>query len=116
MNNERKDSSRRSRRSPTKTETTSPSAVALCARYCLDFGVFCKAGKIDVECDGETYHGSKEAQTRDRHRNNELTSYGWSVLRFSGPEINADTPGCIDHIERTIGTLGGLDTTWKDGR
>jgi very-short-patch-repair endonuclease len=84
--------------------------------YCLDFGVFCRDGKIDVECDGETYHGSKEAQTRDRRRNNELTSYGWSVLRFSGSEISSDTQGCIDRIRRTTETLKGLDKTWREGR
>lgn len=31
---------------------------------------------------GERYHTLPDALTRDRIRNNHLTSYGWSVLRF----------------------------------
>ncbi|MDO9580880.1 MAG: DUF559 domain-containing protein, partial [Bacteroidales bacterium] len=56
--------------------------------YCLDFGIFCKKGDIDVECNGEKYHILPGAFTRDRERNNELTSFGWSILRFTGKQIN----------------------------
>jgi very-short-patch-repair endonuclease len=76
--------------------------------YCLDFGIFCKKGKMDVECDGEKYHILPEALTRDRERNNELTSFGWRVLRFSGNEIGKTMNNCFTKIERTIGTLGGI--------
>lgn len=78
-------------------------------RYCLDFGVFCKDGKIDIECDGEAYHSSKKDIIKDRDRNNELTSYGWSVLRFSGSEINKDPEKCIKKIKRTIKNLNGVE-------
>lgn len=76
--------------------------------YCLDFGVFCREGNIDIECDGERYHILPDALTRDRKRNNELTSYGWHVLRYSGKEINNNLHGCFTTIERTITNLGGL--------
>ena len=76
--------------------------------YCLDFGIFCKKGNINVECDGERYHILQDALTRDRKRNNRLTSYGWQVLRFLGKEINNNLRGCFEIIERTIGNLGGL--------
>ncbi|MCK4233688.1 DUF559 domain-containing protein, partial [candidate division WOR-3 bacterium] len=76
--------------------------------YCLDFGVSCKDGKIDIECDGETYHSSKDAQTRDRKRNNELTSNGWLVLRFTGKEINKDAKGCVKQIKKAIRSLKGV--------
>lgn len=56
--------------------------------YCLDFAIFCKSGKLDIECDGDVYHSSKKAHNRDRKRNNELTAAGWAVLRFSGSEIH----------------------------
>jgi len=78
-------------------------------RYCLDFGVFCKAGKIDIECDGEAFHSSKKHIERDRNRNNELTSYGWSVLRFSGSETNRNPDKCLEKIKRTIKTLNGVE-------
>ncbi|TES94424.1 MAG: DUF559 domain-containing protein [Candidatus Cloacimonadota bacterium] len=77
-------------------------------RYCLDFGIFCKGGKINVECDGEKYHSSKIAQTKDRKRNNELASSGWTVLRFTGKEINKDAKACVKQIKKTIKTLEGI--------
>lgn len=77
-------------------------------RYCLDFGIFCKEGKINVECDGETYHSSKDDQVRDRMRNNELASHGWLVLRFTGKEINEDAKGCVKQIKKTIKNLEGI--------
>ena len=54
------------------------------------------------------YHILPEALTKDRKRNNQLTSYGWQVLRFLGKEINGNLRGCFEIIERTIGNLGGL--------
>ena len=63
---------------------------------------------MDVECDGEKYHILPEAFTRDRERNNELTSFGWSVLRFTGKQINQTINDCFTKIERTIGSLGGI--------
>ena len=75
--------------------------------YCLDFGIFCRQGNIDVECDGEKYHTLPKALARDRERNNRLTSFGWHVLRFSGREINQTLQNCFKIIEKTINNLGG---------
>lgn len=75
--------------------------------YCLDFGIFCKNGNIDVECDGEKYHLIPDALIRDRTRNNQLVSYGWQVLRFLGKEINCNREYCCRIIEKTIKRLGG---------
>lgn len=75
--------------------------------YCLDFGIFCKKGNIDLECDGEKYHTLPKALTKDRERNNELTSFGWNVLRFTGKEINQTINNCFRIIEKTINRLGG---------
>ena len=77
-------------------------------KYYLDFGIFCRKGKIDVECDGEEYHILPEALTKDRQRNNQLTSFGWQVLRFSGKEIIRDIKECVNIISKTIYNLGGL--------
>lgn len=76
--------------------------------YCLDFGIFCSKGKIDLECDGEEYHSSPIALANDRERNNELTSHGWQVIRFSGKEINRTMDNCFVKVERTISNLGGI--------
>ena len=76
--------------------------------FCLDFGIFCNNGQIDVECDGEAYHTLPEALARDRQRNNQLNSLGWNVLRFTGKEIHRALQDCFGTIERTIGNLGGV--------
>jgi len=76
--------------------------------YFLDFAIFCRRANIDLECDGERYHNLPDAFTKDRIRNNQLTSFGWHVLRFAGKEINRKLAGCLALIEKTIATLGGL--------
>ena len=75
--------------------------------YFLDFGIFCKKGNIDLECDGEKYHTLPKALAKDRERNNELTSFGWNVLRFTGEEINKTTNNCFRIIDKTISNLDG---------
>ncbi len=82
--------------------------------YCLDFGIFCQKGNINIECDGEKYHTLPEALTKDRERNNELTSRGWQVLRFSGKEINQSMDSCFVKINRTIKNLGGISKSVAD--
>ncbi len=76
--------------------------------YCLDFAIFCQNGKIAVECDGESYHSARSARLYDRERDNELTSYGWHILRFYGGEIKKNTRACIKRIRRTIKSLRGI--------
>jgi len=78
-------------------------------KYCLDFCIFCKERNIDVECDGETYHTLPKALARDRERNNELMSQGWSVLRFSGHQIRENLPECLYLIDKTIRTNAGQE-------
>lgn len=79
--------------------------------FCLDFGIFCHRSNIDVECDGEKYHILPEALARDRERNNQLTSLGWHILRFTGKEINRSLKNCLQTVERTIINLGGIVTS-----
>ena len=76
--------------------------------YCLDFCIFCQKANIDLECDGERYHTLPDAMTSDRLRNNQLTSFGWHVLRFSGTEIYRNLKNCLTVVRRTIHTLKGL--------
>ena len=78
-------------------------------RYFLDFAIFCRQGKIDVEIDGEKYHTLPKALAKDRLRNNQLNSFGWQVLRFSGQEITHDIKDCLFIIKKTINNLGGLE-------
>ncbi|HPJ72459.1 MAG TPA: DUF559 domain-containing protein [bacterium] len=77
-------------------------------KYCLDFCVYCKDRNIDIECDGESYHTLPKALARDRARNNDLASRGWSVLRFSGSQIRESLPECLSLVKKTVRTNKGL--------
>ena len=80
--------------------------------YCLDFCIFCGERNIDIECDGETYHNMPKALARDCRRNNNLSSQGWTVLRFSGSQIRENLPECVYIVEKTIRTNSGL--AWNE--
>ncbi len=78
------------------------------ANYDLDFFVECSDGaKIDIECNGDTYHSTKAARDRDRRRNTYLTANDWLVLRFGTDELRSDIRGCIDRIRTFINQHGG---------
>ncbi|MCZ6679412.1 MAG: DUF559 domain-containing protein, partial [Candidatus Poribacteria bacterium] len=79
------------------------------ANYYLDFAVKCKDGYwVDIECNGDAYHSTKTARTRDRKRNTYLTTNSWLVQRFGGEEIRSDLRGCIDKVRKLIDQHGGL--------
>lgn len=78
------------------------------ANYDLDFFVECSDGaKIDIECNGDTYHSTKAARDRDRRRNTYLTTGGWLVQRFGTDEIRNDIRGCVNKIRTLINQHGG---------
>lgn len=79
--------------------------------YCLDFALFCRDGNLNIECDGDQYHYNKETHIKDQTRDNELTSLGWSILRFPGKKIIKVPKDCLQQIKRTIRALGGVDET-----
>jgi very-short-patch-repair endonuclease len=78
--------------------------------YFLDFAVFCNAGKLDVETDGDTWHIGRASASEDNERDNELTSRGWDILRFRGQRIQEEMNDyCIPKIVETVNRLGGLE-------
>jgi very-short-patch-repair endonuclease len=79
-------------------------------RYLLDFAVFCHAGKLDIETDGDQYHHNPEYAAKDNERNNALTSANWRVLRFNKAQVQENRAEyCVASIADTIRRLGGLD-------
>ena len=78
------------------------------ARYCLDFALFCTEGHINVECDGDQWHSERPQIDSDNKRNNDLTSGGWSVLRFNTKQLNEEMESCLNTILRTVRVQGGL--------
>ena len=78
--------------------------------YMLDFAVFCRDGKIDVETDGDTWHSLPSRIPEDNRRNNALASLGWKVLRFNGSQVREEMASyCEPRIVRTVNRLGGLE-------
>jgi very-short-patch-repair endonuclease len=73
----------------------------------LDFAIWCKKGAIDIECDGDTFHMDYDNVHYDKTRNNELESYGWSVLRFTKKHFKEDTAHIEKTIYKTVKKLGG---------
>ena len=78
--------------------------------YKLDFALFCKEGKIDVEVDGDQWHHNRERAPKDNIRNNELESVGWHVLRFTAKQVRDATGDCIYQVKQTVKRLNGLSS------
>lgn len=78
------------------------------ASYDLDFFVECSDGtRINIECNGDTYHSTKAARDRDRRRNTYLTTNDWLVLRFGTDELRNDIRGCVNKVRKLINQHGG---------
>ena len=78
--------------------------------YFLDFAIHCKKGKLDIETDGDKYHHHPEYAAKDNLRNNDLTSNGWSVIRFDSHQIREKMETyCLPTIMTNINKLGGID-------
>jgi very-short-patch-repair endonuclease len=79
------------------------------SRYYLDFAVFCCEGCIDIEVDGDTWHGQRDRIARDNRRNNDLATIGWYVLRFNGEQILRHfQDDCVGKILETVNKLKGI--------
>lgn len=80
------------------------------SQYFLDFALFCAAGKIDIETDGDSYHINAISSPADNRRNNALTTAGWRVLRFTTRQVKEEmTEYCVPLITGTVNELGGLE-------
>jgi len=77
-------------------------------RYCLDFAVFCKKGKIVIECNNQKAHAGSLQIRKDRIKDTFLKRNSWTVIRLTEGKIVFDLKGCLLRIERTIQKLGGF--------
>lgn len=78
--------------------------------YFLDFAIHCKKGKLDIETDGDYWHHKPEKAPKDNLRNNDLTSNGWSVIRFDSYQIKEKMETyCLPTIMTNINKLGGIE-------
>lgn len=66
--------------------------------------------QIVVECDGHDFHErTKEQAERDRRRDREMQSAGFTVFRFTGREIYRDAFKCADEVvtEAIVSSMRG---------
>ncbi len=78
--------------------------------YFLDFAIYCGAGKLAVETDGDTWHQTPERAHADYIRDNDLETAGWSLLRFNTGQINEQMAEyVIPTITDKVNQLGGVD-------
>ena len=77
-------------------------------KYRLDFALFCKRGKLDIECDGCRFHSPPGQRAKDAARDNWLKRRGWTTLRFGEHEVFNSAKVCIKEIKTAIKLSGGL--------
>ncbi|MCJ7551374.1 MAG: endonuclease domain-containing protein [Anaerolineae bacterium] len=78
-------------------------------RYYLDFALFCRWGRIDVETDGDSWHVNRVDAARDNRRDADLQTSGWQVLRFTTAEVHKRMEShCAPVIERMAEHLSGF--------
>lgn len=85
--------------------------------YALDFAVYCVAGKLDVETDGDLWHADPRRIPLDNLRDNDLETAGWKLLRFNTRQINEQLADyCLPTVVENINNLGGVDEGQLGGR
>ena len=77
--------------------------------YFLDFAAYCMKGKLDIETDGDQWHHNPSKAKEDNIRNNDLSSDGWQIIRFTSNQINEGLETyCVPHIVHHINQCGGI--------
>ncbi|MBD8138492.1 DUF559 domain-containing protein [Bacillus sp. CFBP 13597] len=68
-----------------------------CGPYRIDITI--PGARIAIEADGKAYHSSPTQKAHDKRKNEYLKKNGWTVLRFSGRQINKEMPKVLRKIE-----------------
>jgi very-short-patch-repair endonuclease len=76
--------------------------------FYLDFALFCKNMNIAIECDGDTYHNTKEAIEYDKDRDVKIQNMRFVVYRFTTDKIVNHFDETVRHIKQAIKTYGGV--------
>ena len=62
-------------------------------RFCADF--YLPEWNVDLECDGEYWHGREDVREKDARRDATLVGAGFSVVRLTEADIRADAARAI---------------------
>ena len=91
--------------------TSHPTKIIRSVRYRLDFAIYCKKGKIAIECDNTKAHSSSIQKKKDEEKDIDLKKDYWEVIRIKEKEVVAHgTENSITRIKKVIKSLGGQVT------
>lgn len=76
-------------------------------RYRLDFAIFCRNGRIAVECDNRKAHSSPQQLARDHAKDSFLIEQGWRVVRLGEKKISAGDRFWLPRLRRAVESLDG---------
>lgn len=85
--------------------TDKPNVIAQyhIGKHRVDFLVEYSVYKFVVECDGHDFHErTKEQVSRDKKRDREIVSKGYTVFRFSGSEIWRSPQIVTDYLDAAL--------------
>ncbi|MCR4281184.1 MAG: endonuclease domain-containing protein, partial [Candidatus Kaiserbacteria bacterium] len=68
--------------------------------------VFCREGRIAIECDNLKAHSGAQI-AKDKIKDKFLERHGWNVIRLTEKDINERLDACLGLIVNTVGKLGG---------
>jgi len=76
-------------------------------RYRLDLAIFCRQGKIAIECDNKKAHSSRQQCKKDKIKSAFLRKHGWTVIRLREQNIINNLAGCLNRVQETVQRLRG---------
>ncbi len=71
-------------------------------RYRIDYELRGAERSVAVELDGFEFHGTRQAFSYDRLRQNDLHAAGYLVLRFSYDSIRSETRRCVEQLQAIV--------------
>src|SRR3989338_3904347 len=76
-------------------------------QYRLDLAVFCKNGRIAIECDNLKAHSGAVQMAKDEMKDEFLKRNGWHVIRVTEQDINERLDYCLGIVVKAVEKLGG---------
>jgi very-short-patch-repair endonuclease len=77
-------------------------------RYRIDLAVFCRDGRIAIECDNRKAHSGAQLG-KDKLKDKFLRRNGWHVIRLSEHDIVERLDYCLGLVAEAVEKLGGQD-------
>ncbi len=71
-------------------------------KYAIDYEIAGSEQTFAIELDGFQFHGTREAFSYDRLRQNDLHATGRVVIRFSYDSIRTDTQRCVAQLQAVL--------------